>query len=444
MPFYHNNVTPKSLLGFKRSTSPTQGQQSRPSSSEAEDSSRRASANMDFLRHLAKDKGKRKTSSEEDIRLKQARLDIVMESPPLVSYGTDVNSTGALMSGQLKLTTHEDVKLDSFVLELVAQMKFAKPVSKDCLECQVQNNQLKKWTIITEPKQFEAGEHNSPFSYLLAGHLPATTHCSLGSIDYVLKASAITAGGEKLFTTHALELKRALFPPDIPRTAIRVFPPTNLKAELTHPLVIHPTGEFSVQLMLTGIIVKNKDLITRWRLRRVIWLLEEHAEMISPACSKHSHKIGGEGKGIKHEKERTFGNGEVKEGWKSDWILEGGGSCVLEFVCAPNPAIKPVCDVKNATGMEVKHRLMLELVIVEEIASTRDPTRWNQTGSARVLRMSFTQLVTERLGLGISWDEEQPPMYEDVPESPPGYRYAPLEHCSSRDISGLDLNSPTP
>ena len=43
------------------------------------------------------------------------------------------------------------------------------------------------------------------------------------------------------------------------------------------------------------------------------------------------------------------------------------------------------------------------------------------TGSARVLRMQFKVVVTERAGMGISWDEEMPPMYEDVPSSPPGY-----------------------
>ena len=43
------------------------------------------------------------------------------------------------------------------------------------------------------------------------------------------------------------------------------------------------------------------------------------------------------------------------------------------------------------------------------------------TGAARVLRMQFNLNVTERCGLGISWDEEMPPVYEDVPASPPGY-----------------------
>ncbi|CAI4052312.1 hypothetical protein SKDZ_15G4570 [Saccharomyces kudriavzevii ZP591] len=44
------------------------------------------------------------------------------------------------------------------------------------------------------------------------------------------------------------------------------------------------------------------------------------------------------------------------------------------------------------------------------------------TGAARVLRMQFRLTVTERSGLGISWDEEVPPIYQDVRLlSPPCY-----------------------
>ncbi|EJS41625.1 YOR322C [Saccharomyces arboricola H-6] len=44
------------------------------------------------------------------------------------------------------------------------------------------------------------------------------------------------------------------------------------------------------------------------------------------------------------------------------------------------------------------------------------------TGAARVLRMQFRLTVTERSGLGISWDEEVPPIYQDVKLlSPPSY-----------------------
>ena len=44
------------------------------------------------------------------------------------------------------------------------------------------------------------------------------------------------------------------------------------------------------------------------------------------------------------------------------------------------------------------------------------------TGAARVLRCTFRLLVTERSGLGISWDDEVPPIYEDVKTfAPPNY-----------------------
>ncbi|CCK72670.1 Ldb19p KNAG_0L00470 [Huiozyma naganishii CBS 8797] len=44
------------------------------------------------------------------------------------------------------------------------------------------------------------------------------------------------------------------------------------------------------------------------------------------------------------------------------------------------------------------------------------------TGAARVLRMQFRLNVTERSGLGISWDEEVPPIYQDVKDkAPPCY-----------------------
>ncbi|CDF90581.1 related to Protein LDB19 [Zygosaccharomyces bailii ISA1307] len=44
------------------------------------------------------------------------------------------------------------------------------------------------------------------------------------------------------------------------------------------------------------------------------------------------------------------------------------------------------------------------------------------TGAARVLRMQFRINLTERSGLGISWDEEVPPIYQDVKMlSPPSY-----------------------
>lgn len=58
------------------------------------------------------------------------------------------------------------------------------------------------------------------------------------------------------------------------------------------------------------------------------------------------------------------------------------------------------------------------------------------TGSARVLRMQFRLNFTERSGLGISWDEEVPPIYQDVQLlSPPSYENS----ITKTSISAISL-----
>ncbi|CCE64474.1 hypothetical protein TPHA_0H02710 [Tetrapisispora phaffii CBS 4417] len=72
------------------------------------------------------------------------------------------------------------------------------------------------------------------------------------------------------------------------------------------------------------------------------------------------------------------------------------------------------------------------------------------TGAARVLRMQFRVNVTERSGLGISWDEEVPPIYQNVSfVSPPSYdnldgvstRHAGSESAVYDNSEMIPLNS---
>lgn len=121
------------------------------------------------------------------------------------------------------------------------------------------------------------------------------------------------------------------------------------------------------------------------------------------------------------------------------------------------------CDIEDPNeGIFVSHVLVVELVVAEEAVSTKkkksktakalapaglepvtsqtstvstdssynvvsDSTTSPQvvgtpTGAARVLRMQFKLVMTERSGLGISWDDEVPPTYDDVRTlSPPTY-----------------------
>jgi hypothetical protein len=171
-------------------------------------------------------------------------------------------------------------------------------------------------------------------------------------------------------------------------------------------------------MRLSGIVQNKSDSQTRWRLRKLNWRIEETQKFVSPACGKHSQKVGGEGKGVLHEDVRVVGSEEVKTGWKTDFDQ---GNIDAEFRAACNIAAKPLCDMDSPNGMQVKHNLIVEMVVAEEWAPLKKLQQATPTGAARVLRTQFHLILTERAGMGISWDEEQPPLYDDVPASPPTY-----------------------
>lgn len=351
------------------------------------------------------------------------KLKIAIESPPNMFYGNPTQSSGALMSGQLLLTVIDpDFSLDSLDMAFYASVTVKKPVSHGCPECTTQRTKLHGWKFLSEVHPFDAEDHSFPFSFLLPGHLPATSKGFLGTLEYHIEAHATVTRRpgqepEMLTLNYEVPVMRALNP--VPeKNSLRIFPPTNLTAHVSLAPVIHPIGDFNVLMKLNGLLDKTKDVVTRWRLRKMTWKIEEMEKMISAACTKHSAKLGGEGKGVQHEDVRTLGGDELKEGWKSDW---SDGTLELEFSARPLSSHRPLCDVESPTGLTVTHALVIELVVAEEWAPLKRPDALTPTGAARVLRMQFQLMITERSGMGISWDEEQPPMYENVPASPPIY-----------------------
>lgn len=351
-------------------------------------------------------------------------LDLQVESPPNFFYGNTQTSTGALFSGLLRMAVPPTgVTLDIFQMRLVAIIKAKRPVAAGCADCEEKSTELFKWMFIREPKTLPAGTHTFPFSYLLPGHLPASTFGHLGVLEYYLCAKAVTRTGENVILRRPLPLYRAL-PPLPEKNSLRIFPPTNITAHVSLSPVVHPIGDFPVLMRLVGVTDnRQKDVQTRWRLRKLAWRVEETEKMISPACARHAHKVGGVGKGMAHEEVRVLGHGELKEGWKTDFA---DGSIELEFKARSMASAdeRPLCDVESPTGLAVTHALVVELVVAEEWAPTKRPNQATPTGAARVLRMQFQLVITERSGMGISWDEEQPPTYDDVPDSPPLYQSA--------------------
>jgi hypothetical protein len=376
------------------------------------------------MRHSSKSKDRTAQLSPRVTPNQPGRFQMVIESPPLVLYGAVSNSTGALLSGRLKFLVDDptgEVRLNNFTMVLKASIASKKPVGKDCKDCSEKVDDLKTWVFLSEPKTFYKDRDNQfPYSFLFPGHLPATTQAPLGSIQYSLYATAVTSHGEKIVYHHPLTIQRAVQPgPD--KSSIRIFPPTNLTGRVQLPPIVHPIGTFPVTMSLSGVVEKKGDSQTRWRLRKLSWRVEEHSKVISSPCAKHAHKVS-EGKSILHTETRILGNDEMKTGWKSDFDTIGGEINVeFEASLATNSKYKAVCDVESPAGIEVKHNLVVELIVAEEFCPNKSSQLVTPTGAARVLRMQFALVVTERAGMGISWDEEMPPVYEDVPESPPGY-----------------------
>ncbi|KAL8709480.1 MAG: hypothetical protein Q9225_007450, partial [Loekoesia sp. 1 TL-2023] len=299
---------PSRILSFGRSHPHNRDTKTRPTHAENlttidTGEQRPHSAAMDFLHFGSKDKrqstgGQSSPKGKGSPRIapaKAARIEIVMESPPCVFYG-GTNSSGALFSGQLRIiVTDPEVRLTSIHMDLKGNTVTKKPVTKDCPACINKISTIKSWNFITEPTTYPHGTHQLPFSYLLPGHLPATTHSSLANIDYALEVKAVTTLADTITHHYPLRVQRALQPTG-EKQSVRVFPPTNLTINVIHTQIIHPIGSFLVQFRMNGVVTKEKDAQTRWRIRKLDWRIDEHTRNVSPACPKHAHKVGGEGK----------------------------------------------------------------------------------------------------------------------------------------------------
>jgi hypothetical protein len=79
-----------------------------------------------------------------------ASVDLEIESPPLVLYGSENSSDGALASGTLKITVNEDVwNVKSFKMVLNKEMVRRKPYHQGCPECTNEITELKEWNFLS-------------------------------------------------------------------------------------------------------------------------------------------------------------------------------------------------------------------------------------------------------------------------------------------------------
>lgn len=368
-------------------------------------------------------------SSKESPQNPNASLSWKIESPPAVLHGDTENSTGALVSGQLLLDIKEEgFEVDTFEAKLNVHILQKRPFTGHCQNCANQVTELKSWTLLTEPTQLSKRTHEFPFSVLLDGHLPATTDNAIIAVKYEFTAIVQPRTGPMVKLIKNIDVKRSIPVPELPHHSIRIFPPTNIAASVHFTQIIHPISSNTFTLRLDGVVKHNPDAKTveYWKLKRLSWKLEENMETIAPACEKHSPKEPKESdtavapkKGAKRVDTRTIAHADMHSGWKSDYSPSGCIETEIQYQLAPGA--RAVCDMKSKDGTEITHQLVVEMVVVQEYAPTTHLKHVTPTGVARILRMHFGVVVTERAGLGVSWDNEAPPIYQDVPPSPPSY-----------------------
>ena len=241
-----------------------------------------------------------------------------------------------------------------------------------------------------------------------------------------------------------LPVRRSLPSPDTSHHSIRVFPPTDIRASAYYDQVLRPSGRTTVAVSLDGLSSKppNEDVIDCWRLKKAAWKLEETVRTVVKACPRHHiPSLGSENADAKNKAVRTetrvLGDGTIPQEWKAEYSAEAG-HVDLEFDFGLHPprqhhhhhhhAAPPrfACDVNmNAAGptgseVTVSHSLMLELVVARARAAIAKPDVATETGTGRILRMRFRVFLSDE-GTGVAWDDEAPPLYTEVPPSPPGY-----------------------
>lgn len=258
----------------------------------------------------------------------------------------------------------------------------------------------------------------------------------LSSISYHFKAEAApktAADAPVVLPTlkldKVLDVKRSLPVPEMPHHSVRVFPPTDIKATVFYPQVIHPIGKNTLSLRLDGLAKQSHrpDMIEYWKLTKLSWRLEETAKALAPACSKHGSPSAEQGqeqpppKTIQRSDTRIIGDKVLFAGWKSNYGAVSDSLVEMDLDYQLNRHARFNCNARSRTGSQVTHQLIIELVVSQEVAPADKPLRSTPTGIGRILRMQFNTVLTEHPGIGISWDNESPPIYQDVPPSPPGY-----------------------
>jgi len=315
------------------------------------------------------------------------------------------------LTGNIKLEINvPSLEIESFIVQVVQLVTSKRPVKTSCPDCITQKRTMCTKSYISVPVLMVQGPHEYPLTFLFKGSWPATSSSRISLIDYYLVAT-ITAGkrNEKPVANifeRPIHLNRSYEYLEEGIRHLRKFPDTSVKCKIFLPTSIHPNSGFLVTIQFTGFKEDNGDV---WRIDSLSWMLKEYGAIISLPCFQHARHTPIHG--FVHEEKKTVGVGRIGKGFKYTDAQKSECHVEFEFFSSSDTT----SDVSGPSGIEISHELTLDFTVFL--------AKKGAGLSTRVLSMKCPVVISSRPGMGISWDNETPPIYDHIKDlGPPQYK----------------------
>lgn len=261
----------------------------------------------------------------------------------------DIISPLGANNSLLDSISYTKISLVCVTLSLIQKVYYNHPFQPNlqeimtCMNCKTKITELNRWDIVNKRTKIPIGIHAFPFSHLIPGSTLATSNLgstSTTQVKYELVAVATylppkkisrQKEGERLIQlTLPISITRSILRgPD--RNSLRVFPPTDVTATAVLPNVVYPRSSFPLELRLEGVSSEDR----RWRMRKLVWRIEEKVRVRCNACNIHKTKL----KKLEQETKESEALGPKRSVKQTKWTSEIGPQITVSVATVENTHI---------------------------------------------------------------------------------------------------------
>lgn len=294
-----------------------------------------------------------------------------------------------------------------------------RPVRHHCHCCARRADILQNWDFLNHPKvlSINDGVHELQFSYLIPGHLPATTNGQTGEINYALRARARLHNGKDVEVLHTFPVRRVL-QNGSRKDSIRFFAPSNAILRVSLPSLVQSAETFCIRWRLDMPLSQGETTRSRWHLRKITWHIAEYESKLLP-CVRHM--VSTRSYAARNRSRRDIGSGEIHE-FPDLRIRDDGFEGEIEASC--NSELRPQCDVDSTAGLEITHLLFIDIEVAEERALNKRLFLSGPIRAALNFRVRFDLILSAPSGPSVTQEHQVPPPYMDVGPAPVHYDQA--------------------